>query len=489
MKKDFLFFISLIVFLGIYFLPSNYSFTIIKTDLVPKEACSFGTGSVSVKATATDSISGVYGWLCYKNNSWSTCPASDLCGTYTINGWNDYTMIKAVDKAGNKSDSTYLYNSTYYNFNGKSTGASLITLSADKNAVYITGKDANTGTISSVSIKDTSSVDGKVYISGYPKEVSDTEYSPYYYGASSMPAYECPVGEVVYENGKYMCSAPSYRLQNPTCFCLYDYNSSTKKYSFNASNCEWTTTYCSDEYATSSSNDEYFKIISNREPNDQNDDDSDPNNFNSNLYKRPYDSLCYTYYIGQSKFFIDKSNTQGGLWYYCSTSPYETIDCYKGNLQKALAEKNYKTLPVLDEIRDIMVEASKETDSICDNSSSLVTNTDYYTLNNNNTLCKSLVSKLNDSNKSVSGALTSNSQYIVPIVSSANCNFQKGEAVKNSAPSNSVTETFGNLKYYFYCPDGSTPSKVGSSYQCTGYSEIKTTAYKYDWTVYYYKKW
>lgn len=121
---------------------SPYRTTVIKTTLIPKEACI----------------------------SWVSCPNSTLCSTYTINGWNNYTKVKVNDTAGNESSEATLYKSSSYRFNGTATNSNLITRSGDSNVVNITGQTATTGTISSTFIADNAGLFGSVFISGYPEK-------------------------------------------------------------------------------------------------------------------------------------------------------------------------------------------------------------------------------------------------------------------------------------------------------------------------------
>jgi hypothetical protein len=497
MKNNFLLFMCFVGLLGIFFLP--YKTTVIETDLISKEACNVGTGNVSVNATGKDNTSGIYSWLCYKNGSWVSCPNSTLCKTYSINGWNDYTMIKAVDTAGNESKSMNLYNSTSYNFSGDATGSSLITLSADKNAVSIIGKSSSIGSINSVTIKDTSTTSGKVYVSGYPAAFESSSTQPTTSKAEKTPVYEpsCSAGvpdEINCENDvcTFKCVAKDYRVQNATCYCVF--KKENGKYTFGSTTCVRTDTYCSDEYAENNSDDEIFKIITNR-TNYYQDCNTKTNNdcYNSNLYTRPSNSVCYTYYKKINGAFEDINTYNGGIRSECN-SIFESPNCYYENIKEAI-NNGITPLPARNDIKKLMINASKNSDTIC--GSGFIETDDYYSSNDKTTLCQTtllnkLNSELNSENPTVTGT-GNGSELIVPIVSSATCKFQSGKATISEVPSNkpndnSVTDSIGGIDYYFYCNDGSKPVKNGDEYYCTGTKTVKTTTYKYNWTVNYYKK-
>lgn len=498
-KKCIFTFILLGLFGSIY---SPYRTTVIKTTLIPKEACSIGSGSVSVKATATDKTSGVNGWLCYNSNgSWVSCPNSTLCSTYTINGWNNYTKVKVNDTAGNESSGATLYKSSSYRFNGTATNSNLITRSGDSNVVNITGQTATTGTISSTAISST----GSASVSGYPESTSVTTSTPVSYNASKKGVYSCNVGKVVYKNGKYMCEAESYRLQNETCNCIF--KKENGKYVRATSWCARESTYCSDEYSSTASESDTYAVITNRKPNAQT---SQSITNESNLFERPEGTTCFTYYKkdgnGNSfaKIFNDKD-----IWHYC-VAAYESTTCLLNNLQESMGisgnsghqscckNNNYTPLTVKPGIRKLLVNASKSTSSPCDNSNAtkIVTGNGYYSSGNNSALCKFIADKLN-TDSSFAQSVSFDAVYeddgiekiMVPTFGNAACNFKSGEATKTSAPnSNSKIGTIGNTQYYFYCPDGSSVTQSGNNFTCTRYQNTTITTYAYDWTVYYYKK-
>lgn len=500
-KKCIFTFILLGLFGSIY---SPYGTTVIKTTLIPKEACSIGSGSVSVKATATDKTSGVNGWLCYNSNgSWVSCPNSTLCSTYTINGWNNYTKVKINDNAGNESNEATLYKSSSYRFNGTATNSNLITRSGDSNVVNITGQTATTGTISSTAISST----GNVSVSGYPKGTSVTTSTPVSYNASKEEVYSCNVGNVVYRNGKYMCEAESYRLQNETCNCFF--KKENGKYVRATSWCARMDTYCSDEYSSTASESDTYAVITNRKPNAQT---SQSTTAQSNLFIRPAGTTCFTYYEkdGNGKSFAKIFNDDD-IWHSCYAA-YESTTCFLSSLHKSMGIKvdettghqsccennNYAPLKVKPGIRKLLVEASKSTSSPCDNSNpkNTVTGTGYFSSATNSALCEFIANKLN-TNSSFAESVRFEAAYeddkvekiMVPTFGSAACKFKSGEATKTSAPnSNSKIGTIGNTQYYFYCPDGSSVTQSGNNFTCTRYQNTTITTYAYDWTVYYYKK-
>lgn len=501
-KKCIFTFILLGLFGSIY---SPYRTTVIKTTLIPKEACSIGSGSVSVKATATDKTSGVNGWLCYNSNdSWVSCPNSTLCSTYTINGWNNYTKVKINDNAGNESNEATLYKSSSYRFNGTATNSNLITRSGDSNVVNITGQTATTGTISSTAISST----GSASVSGYPKETSVTTSTPVTSNASKEEVYSCNVGNVVYRNGKYMCEAESYRLQNETCFCIFK-KKDGKYVPANVDWCARENTYCSDEYSSTASESDTYAVITNRKPNAQT---SQSTTAESNLFKRPENTVCYTYYkkYGNENSFAKIFNDKD-IRHFCYAA-YESTTCFFSNLQESMGisgeahnqscckNNNYTPLTVKPEIRKLLVNASKSTSSPCDNSNiqKVVTETEnsYYSSASISALCKFIAVELNN-DSSFAESVRFEAAYeddkvekiMIPIFGSAACDFKSGEATKNSAPnSNSKIGTIGNTQYYFYCPDGSSVTQSGNNFTCTRYQNTTITTYEYDWTVYYYKK-
>ncbi len=501
MKKKYLFLFMLTGLFSVIFSP--YKSIIIKTTLIPKEACNIGSGSVAVKAIGKDNTSGVNTWLCYNTNgNWVSCPNSSLCNNYTINGWNNYTQVKAVDTAGNQSASVSLYDMASYSFSGTATDSSLITLKADNNAVSIINKSATIGTINSTSIADTDGLLGRVIVSGYPAKSTDTGEKPVSYGASLAPMYECSAGKVVYRNGKYMCDAESYRLQNATCGCVLAKNSSGKYYHWGGG-CVRETTFCSDQYSSSATDYDNYKVITNRESNNQTETGEAVSS--SNLFARPKGTTCYTYYKkdGDGKSF-NQSFDPKGIWHYCTAS-YESYSCWWSNLRESIGFendsgqeccKNYNPLPVTDGVQKLMVKASKEA-TPCDNSSTEVVEGDgYYSSSVHGNLCKRLADELNKNPNFATGAKFDAvyesdgiEKLLIPTFGSGACNFKSGDATKVSAPNgNSQTGTIGNIPYYFYCPDGSKPTQNGNSFSCTKYEYTTVTTYKYDWTVNYYKK-
>lgn len=456
----------------------------IDTYKVEKYASCSTTGtesSVTVTASSDDSTSGINKWYCRKTNgTWETCPNSSGCSSYSITGWKGYDMVKLDDNASNISDATSLYKSDYENPYGYKNDSSQFTKNVGRNAVHINNYYATEGSLKSATINP----NGTIKLTGSPAVKSIPKVSISTSPASSIVM--CSAGKPVKRNGIYYCEAPSYRLQNDTCTCVYK-KGSNKKYEFDnnvgwkqAFICERALTYCSDEYDADASVNTTYNVITRRKPNSQN---SAPGSSNSNLYTRDESSLCFTYY---------KKDGNGQNYY--GTFPndwYESFSYYKSKIDKYHNDSSYPPLPAKSGAKKLMVEASKNTATICNGSATgTTTSSNYYSSHMGVTyygkegVCNFILDKLNAGDSSINGITTSNGGKIVSIISSATCKFNSSTA-NTVRYSEQMADTNNNLLYY--CTSG-TISKNGSSYVCTESTSYTVTTYSYDWTVNYYRK-
>lgn len=519
-RKDIVFGLLIIVIL----FGSNFLFrydskvsSVFKKNVFANGSCII-TGSsysnadaLSVKATGNDATSGIDTWYCYNinNRSWSVCNNSTNCSSMTFSGWNDITKVKVTDKAGNTSYEKNLY--SYYDavYSGSRTNGSSFTISDNDyyNAVHIDTYRASTGTITKVDVKDSSSRDSLIYVTGYPEEVV-TGYTTQEVKtlATTEKKYTCQAGTprkltssdvgktTVYVNGtartvtstdvsqgKYICESESYRLQNETCICnfkILEYNSdkSIKKVqdiTDGKTSCIRTKTYCSDEYDKNMSTDNIYSVVTNTKENTQSASSSSYSN--SNLYYRPDGSTCYTYYKGVSQVLAD---------YYPSLSScfslYESYSCFTSNVKHFL--ENEEHFPVSNNVKNIMVNASKSTTVICGNDTTkVVKGSDYYSAHRSVNvgdevgLCPYLADLINSGKGSdILGTRTSEEsdgyqRYLVPFISSATCQYRPG---------------FADVEYVKTCSDGSSPVNG----YCTTTEKVEIIDFEYKWTVFYYEK-
>ncbi len=539
-RKDIIFVLLIIVIL----FGSNFLFrydskvsTIFKKNVFANGSCII-TGSsysnadaLSVKATGKDATSGIDTWYCYNinNRSWSVCNNSTSCSSMTFSGWNYITKVKVTDKAGNTSSEKNLYD--YYDavYSGSRTNSSSFTISDNDyyNAVHIDTYSASTGTITNVDVKDSSSRDSLIYVTGYPEE-KETTYTTTTYNAASRTkskydaskkekTYICKTGKPVKKGNSYVCESDDYRLQNETCTCVFkkDGNKYVKDTEWkNASlydfSCARVQTFCNDDYDTDLSDDELFEIITSDTSTSSNTKCDQAKDgigcySSSNLYDRPNSSgdLCFTYY---------KTDYYGNVFYtnFIGTSFMNYTDFQSQALR----------LNVSPGIKKLLLDESKN-DNPCSrkNDSNIITST---LLTDSGGLCDILLSKLNQG-ESINKYGMADDRYLVPVTSSASCLFnQSGGTIKayeSKAPNSNaieVDDTYyycsngskpvnnnGTYKcssskpnsnaieyngYYYYCSDNSVPVFRNSTYQCAKQTQATITSYVYDWTVFYYEK-
>lgn len=456
----------------------------ITTTLSTKFACST-TGSEStltVKATAKENTSGINEWYChnYSTGTWVACPSSFNCSTYSLTGWNGYDKIRTYDIAGNVSDDYALYRNDYENPYGERDDDSSFSVSVGTKPIHILSYRQDAGTISSVSI-----VNGKIKLTGKPEVRSRQKSTKTSSNADSIEL--CPAGKPVSRNGKYYCEASSYRLQNDTCVCVFKKNSSGK-YEFDTASgwdpfslCLRTSTYCSDEYDNVSSIDDKYNVITRREKNNQMASSSSYSN--SNLYTRPEDSLCFTYY---------KTDGYGNTYKSIFISYwYESFYVYSTYINKYHADSSYPPLPANNGMKKLMVDASKSTSTLCANSTkTTVTGSNYYsspsgiTLNGKEGICDFLRDELNAGATDINGMVTSSDNLMVPIISSATCKFN-GSTANTVSYSQKAADLDNNLLYY--CTSGEIES-TGSGYKCVETTYYDEYYYYYDWYVRYFRK-
>ena len=482
-KKSFLLCVTIIALLGFNFVfYDNNKVDIYKAE---KYAACIGNGtesSISVTASSTEKTSGVNYWYCqnYNTGAWETCPNSFGCSSYKITGWLKYDKIRVDDKAGNTSSTVSLYSSDYENPYGTRSNSNQFTENVGSNAIHIKNYYATEGNLTSATINS----NGTIKLTGSPAVKSVPKVSTSTSPASSI--IMCLAGKPVLRNGNYYCEAPSYRLQNDTCTCVYK-KGSNKKYEFDTASgwkeayvCERTRTYCSDEYNANASVDTTYNVITRRKENNQNAGSSFSN---SNLYTRDGSSLCFTYY---------KKDGNGQDYY--GTFPndwYESFSYYKSKIDKYHNDSSYPPLPAKSGAKKLMVEASKNTATICNGSATgTTTSSNYYSSHSGVTydgkegVCNFILDKLNAGDSSINGITTSNGGKIVSIISSATCKFNSSTANKVGY-SEQMADTNNNLLYY--CSSG-TISKGVSGYVCTKSTSYTVTTYSYDWTVNYYRK-
>lgn len=489
--KKIIFFSLVFIFIGASIstdlpckLISNLTRKTVTTTLSVKFACST-TGSEStltVKATSIENTSGIDNWYChnYNTGNWVACPYSFNCSTYSLIGWNGYDKIRVYDVAGNVSNDYSLYKNDYKNTYGRRDNDSTFSVYVGTNPIHILSSEDNVGTISSANI-----VNGRIKLTGKPDvktEQKSTETS-----SPAMSEKMCPAGRPEYRDGNYYCTAKDYRLQNDTCVCLYNKNSSGK-YELATASSDWrplfcprATTYCSDDYDKVSSIDDKYNVVTRREPNNQNATGIAASN--SNLYTRPEDSTCFTYY---------KTDGYGNTYY--STFPsywYESFDVYETYIDKYHNDPSYPPLPAKSGMKKKIVDASINPSTICNASATGITEgSDYYSSHNGVTdgnregICNYLMEKLNAGATDIKGTTTSSNDLMVPIIGSATCKFNTGLANTGSY-SQKVLDINNNLLYY--CTSGQI-RKTGSGYECVNTTYYTEKYYYYDWDVSYFRK-
>ena len=463
------------------------------------ECSTTGTEStLTTTAHSSDTTSGINNWYCRKtDDTWEVCPNSSGCTSYKLTGWLGYDKVKAFDKAGNESGETDLYtidssNSSKTDLSSNNLTSGLYAIKVGTNPVHIIDYKANVGEITKAQIKD-----GRIKLTGKPAKTTITNTTLTSYSASMKKV--CNIGRSVCDkDNNCTCVVEDYRLQNATCSCVYEKNNG--EYEYVAGGCVRDITYCDDKYSSNTANtneEETFKIITNRKNNDD----------ELQMYLRPEEGTCYTYYKkdGNGNEFDHSFNrnpaSRGGIHYFCY-DPYQTYDCFKGNLKQALAFKsdgtcceNYKPLPVLPGVKKLMINASKSTASPCDTDdvTKVVLNDDgSYSAGEQGYLCERIETELNKDPNFAKGISTTEdngkSRLIVPVISSAPCIFKKSDNIKNAAPNNnSVIGQIENTAYYFYCPDGGKVD-VDNGYKCSESHVVTRSAYEYNWTVNYYRK-
>lgn len=500
--KKIIFYSLVFIFIGAsistdlpYKLISNLTRKTVTTTLSVKFACST-TGSEStltVKATSVENTSGIDNWYChnYNTGNWVACPSSFNCSTYSLIGWNGYDKIRVYDVAGNVSNDYSLYKNEYENTYGRRDNDSTFSVYVGTNPIHILSSEDNVGTISSANI-----VNGRIKLTGKPDvktEQKSTETS-----SPAMSEEMCPAGRPEYRDGNYYCTAKDYRLQNDTCVCPYSKNSSGK-YELATASTDWrtlfcprTTTYCSDDYSKflptddtkidDTNIDDIYNVVTRREPNDQNASGTDASN--SNLYTRPEGSTCFTYY---------KTDGDGNTYY--STFPsywYESFYVYKTYINEYHNDPSYPPLPAKSGMKKRIVDASRNTSTICNASDTGITvGSDYYSSHNaasddNNVgLCNYLMEKLNAGATDIKGTTNSSGDLMVPIIGSATCKFNGGLANTGGSYSQKVLDINNNLLYY--CTSGQI-RKTGSGYECVNTTYYTEKYYYYDWNVSYFRK-
>lgn len=502
-KKEYLIILlTLICLVGSSFLfqSSEKSAAIFKKNVFSDSNCLIsGTSSSKAKALVitakgNDTTSGINTWYCYKNNSWSTCLNHSGCNSLELSGWTGITKIQTEDVAGNQSDVISLYSTKTANYSGeRNNGNSFSDQSPNHiNSVKIINSTSTYGSISDVSIEDRYNYPSQVIVTGTPQYYS-YKNKTYTYTSAKMEkkTYVCAAGKPKYEGNVWKCVGDDYRLQNETCTCVFQKKNdgSFEKYdewskvTDNSITCARVSTYCTDKYDKSASADVKIKAITSNtsETGDECNQavDGDGCFSNSGNYIRKPNSTCFTYYIKDGNDNYYKSNfTRNDFMYY--------FDFY------SLLTKNYDQFTINPGMKKIMIEASENLNAPC---SSYNTNENYYSssslLDSSNSLCDTLLKKFNNSKNDLSKfnyTSMQNNVYLIPVTSSATCEFQEGNAsAKKPTYPGSITIGSGEDEYYVYCPSGTIVKRNGS-YECEHETEYNYNGYKYDWTVQYYRK-
>ncbi len=495
-----------------------------------------GTDGVNVSVTAAgkDITSGIDSWYCYNSNSnsWESCLNSSLCSTYKISGWNGYTKIKVKDKAGNESNEATLYKTKSAKYNGTGLTSSSVSLTKIlSNVISVYSKTATQGAINSISYNK----DGTINITGTATgDTTTTTEDAYYTLASISPLYSygCPNGGSMYEidsvegkniifkdanniehknltntiffkdennkitsrdieksdKGQKICIANSYRLQNETCTCTFVLNDdkTVNPAEYWEGQCLRDETYCNDQYNSELGAEELFDIITNRNKPSTDNFSYEYNYSDTASFYRPDNSTCFTYYKNMEKVF-DKNTATDYLG-------------YREYVNKHLTEKTnnrFKPLPINQNIKTLMNNASNSTEIICGkNDNGVVENDEYYSshspYNNENGLCYFLGEKYNNSKSEIYHfelSYDNNKMLLIPYISSASCQYRPGFATKiyEQVPNTCVKDEENNKVYC--CSDSNiTPTLVNGTYQCKTTTTVTITKFKYDYTINYYTK-
>lgn len=441
------------------------------------------TGTESTLTTTTsssDATSGVGDWYCRKTDgTWEVCPNSFACTSYNLTGWLGYDKVKVFDKAGNASNEMDLYNITSdkasnYNFKLRT----LFAVNIGTNPVHIIDYRADIGTITNAQIKN-----GKIKLTGTPGKNTVNKLVDNYFAAGKD--YLCKFGRPIKKDGIWICDATDYRLQNETCYCLFDVNND--HYTLNTDSCLRYSTFCSDNYNKDASIDDTFKVITKPKQDvsknctqDELNDNNYIDCYSSTYFDRQLYSSCFTYYKNSNfkRIFAES-------W-------YDSYDTYVSNIKNR--NGNYRNGEVDETAKKVIVDASKNIKNICteDNPDTSKVNekSDYISAVHGNILCKTIEKKLN-AHENISGTKTKQNQFIVPFVGSAQCIFNNNKATSES--NLNKYKNYAQVKYdynnnsVYYCNTGELV-KRNETYQCKVTTIDKITSYAYDWTVNYYSK-
>lgn len=470
---------------------SNFTKKTIDTTLSIKYAGCSVTGTegalTTTTASSSDATSGINNWYCRKTDgTWEVCPDSAGCTSYKLTGWLGYDKVKAFDKAGNESGETDLYtinsaNSAKTDLSSADLTSGLYAIKIGTNPVHIIDYKANVGEITKAQIKD-----GRIKLTGKPAKTTISKPVDNYLSAGTD--YLCKFGKPVEKNGSRVCDAVNYRLQNETCTCVFDKDSSGVYTGIYNGGCQRDATFCSDNYDKGASADTLFKVITKvdqdvsknctKEELDRSDEHIDC--FSSNYFDRELNSSCFTYY-NNSNF----KNIFNNLW-------YQTYDIYAANIK--LRNGNYLKNDVKASAKNLIVNASKSIENPCNPSMPKVVNDQksYISAGSLGTLCSAVEKKLNAGEK-IYGLTTDDNQFMVPFVGSAKCLFDTNKATKESNFSKYSSYSEKQVKYnyagnsVYYCDKGELVERDGT-YQCKVTAVSQITTYAYDWTVNYYRK-
>lgn len=446
-----------------------------------------------VTANGFDATSGISTWQCYENGSWGECSNSTGCNDLSFSGWTGVTSVKTEDVAGNVSDSKSLYSIRSVNFAGNRSNGNSFSDSDPSHikAVNIIGSTETKGSISNVSIVDNgTSKPSQVVVTGFPEYYSETGYNyTYTTPTTTKKTYVCAAGTPTFKNGSWRCVGDDYRLQNETCSCVFQKKSDGSfeeytewaKVATNDITCARAKTYCTDNYNKNVSDDIKIKDITSRTSqtgtNCNQAIDGDGCFSNSGSYTRKPNSTCYTYYIkdGNGNHYTSNFQRNDFIYYY--------------EFANFVSNENGNFV-INDGMKKIMIDASENGKDPCSTS-----NDDYYSnrsLLTSSGLCQNLLNKFNANKNNLANfnyTEMSNDVYIIPITSSATCQFIEGNASAKKPPNNNaITIGSGEDEYYMYCTDGSQPKLVDGAYKCEKMTPYTKTGYKYDWTVTYYRK-
>ncbi len=407
------------------------------------------SGSYNFSFNATERTSGVDYWQCHTTSGyWTTCPNSSGCKYYKINADSGYDQIKTYDIAGNESDIKYLYKKRSSQVSGTQNNESISkTVCPSDEPKIIDDYYAYEGEISSVIITS----NGCIKFTG----TGDEKKSRIYSNAGHALKKTCKAGTYSDKNGK--CTAEDYRLQNDTCWCAMLADSNGKlSIAWNDSPgvCLRKRTYCTDKFRSSdNAATKYANITSDTKESYLGDVvvGNGSNNWGSSYdFSRPLNSEVYAQYDNITKIMKD------------SISSYPDYEKLIGTATRST-----------DTINKVANFATAGTPS----GSGVTTATSI------NEVCKKIVNK--SSNIGMKTTMPGGTViYIVPIISSAPCNFIEREpTVENPIYKSNkyyTSEDKSNNKYFYYC-DASKYDGIENN-QCYK----NTTEYGYNYIVDYY---